>query len=143
IASATKFPPQGKPGLSKCCLKGHLHNGTPKGSLTNYSSTEFYVVHPPSGPTKKAILFLTDVMGHRLINSQLLADSISHSGRYTVVMPDLFNGDAWDINKVPEPEELERWLAKHQVTQKAILETSLKFLRKKFKVKKIGATGYC
>lgn len=54
-----------------------------------------YVAYPPgklTNSTSNAILYLTDIFGVTLLNSQLLADSLALAG-YLVVEPDLFDGD--------------------------------------------------
>lgn len=52
---------------------------------------------------------LTDVIGHRSINSQLIADQLAANG-YFVMMPDLFYGDAIPLNKVGE-FDIPKWYA--------------------------------
>jgi hypothetical protein len=50
---------------------------------------------------------LSDVIGHRSINSQLIADQFAANG-YFVMMPDLFHGDAIPLNKVEELD-IRKW----------------------------------
>lgn len=50
---------------------------------------ESYVALPDNKQTEVAILLLTDILGHKFNNLQLIADQFAKNG-YFVVMPDLF-----------------------------------------------------
>jgi dienelactone hydrolase len=76
---------------AKCCITGTEHHGRPIGSYETIGGYDSYVVHPDSQQAEKAILLLTDVLGHKFINAQLLADSFAANG-YLTVVPDLFHG---------------------------------------------------
>jgi sterol O-acyltransferase len=68
-----------------------------------------YVTQPENISTDVAVLVLTDVLGHRFINSQLVADKFAAEG-FVTVMPDLFHGDAVP-SVLPEGfPPFEKWL---------------------------------
>ncbi|KAF8538972.1 dienelactone hydrolase family protein [Trichophaea hybrida] len=124
---------------TECCGIGHLHSGTPKGSLTTFASINTYIT---GTRCNKVILFLTDVIGHKFINAQLLADSYAAHG-YQVVMPDLFNGDPWILNP-PEGASLQAWITNHQPEQtQPIVDAVMNSIKTELKPEKICAVGYC
>jgi len=88
-----------------------------------------------------AVLILTDVIGHRFINAQLIADQFAANG-YFVVMPDLFHGDAAPLNR-PSDFDFEKWRRSHDIERVTpVVEAALREIRKAG-VKKIGGVGYC
>src|SRR6201999_1177944 len=95
--------------------------------------------------TKKAILLLTDVIGHRFINAQLIADQFAANG-YFVVMPDLFHGDPVLLNR-PDNFDIMAWLQGppgHMINRvDPVVETVIKEMRSNLGCEKIGAVGYC
>jgi len=104
---------------------------------------ETYLAFPPDKSTDKAILILTDVIGHKYINVQLIADQFAANG-YFVAMPDLFNGDPVLLNR-PAGFDVMAWLKSGHETKEVdpIVETVIKELRGKYGVNKLGAVGYC
>jgi dienelactone hydrolase len=58
------------------------------------------------------LFLLTDILGHRFINIQLLADQFSESGYY-VVVPDLFKGDPVSLNPPEGFDILNDWFPRH------------------------------
>ncbi|KIY03553.1 uncharacterized protein Z520_00244 [Fonsecaea multimorphosa CBS 102226] len=133
-----------------CCFKGFKHEGEATGQIEQWNYFEVYVKYPENKSTEKAILFLTDIIGHRSINSQLMADQFAANG-YFVVMPDLFYGDAIELNKVGELD-IAKWfvggysakgIGHDPTTVDPIIETCLSEMRLKHHCKKIGAVGYC
>lgn len=104
-------------------------------------SVEAYIAKPADNSTKKAILIVTDVIGHGFINAQLIADQFAANG-YFVVMPDLFHGDPVLLNR-PSGFDLMTWLQGHLApTVDPIVESVVKELRMSG-YGKIGAVGYC
>ncbi|KAJ5788101.1 hypothetical protein N7457_003091 [Penicillium paradoxum] len=90
-----------------CCTVSIQHEGEAKGKLQHIGDVEVYI-STPERATKRAILLLTDVIGHRFINAQLIADQLAANG-YLVVMPDLFHGDPVLLNR-PADFDLMAWL---------------------------------
>jgi dienelactone hydrolase len=95
-----------------------------------------------------AILLLTDVLGNKFNNAQLIADQIAANG-YSVIAPDLFHGDPVPINR-PEGFDLMKWLKEgthglgHNVqTVDPVVKAAIKYMKEEMGVKRIGAVGYC
>lgn len=105
-----------------------------------------YFAHPDTDtPTSDiAIVFITDVLGI-YINSQLQADIFAQALNCTVVMPDLFSGDAIPVNAFDKgPVDLKSFLAKHTAdTVDPVVERTVRYLLEEKQVKKIGVVGYC
>lgn len=101
-----------------------------------------YFAYPADKPTENAILILTDVIGHKFINVQLIADHFAAAG-YLVVMPDLFNGDTVPLNR-PEGFNIMDWVKNHLPVQtEPIIDAVLKEMRENLGCKRIGGVGYC
>lgn len=108
-------------------------------------TVEVYFSYPKDNSTKRAILLLTDVIGHRFINAQLIADQLAANG-YFVVMPDLFHGDPVPLNR-PEGFDLMDWLKgppghlpdRVEPVVKAVLQE----MKSSLGCERIGAVGYC
>jgi dienelactone hydrolase len=101
-----------------------------------------YFAYPKTKSKKHAILILTDVLGHTLINAQLIADQFASKG-YFVVMPDLFSGDVVPINR-PESFNIMDWVKDHLPLQtEPIIDTVLKEMRDNLGCERIGGVGYC
>jgi len=124
-----------------CCATGFKHEGEATGEYKTIGDTEAYVVHPPA-PSTTALLILTDVIGHRFSNLQLLADQFAANG-YLVVAPDLFHGDPMKLNGPPGFDFM-KWLGGHG-TEKVdpVVEKTIAWLKSEMGVKKIGSIGYC
>ncbi|KAJ5785232.1 uncharacterized protein N7503_010444 [Penicillium pulvis] len=128
--------------LSHCCITGSLHEGEAKGELKDIHNISTYIVYPPDKSTKKAILIITDVIGHKFINAQLIADEFAAKG-YFVVMPDMFNEDSVPLNR-PEGFNIMDWVKNHSPLQtEPIINTVLKEMREKLGCQRIGGVGYC
>jgi len=82
-------------GLCPNCLKGGTLQGTPKGRFEEIGGIKTYVGagEAPVEHKDKAILLLTDVFGHGLVNNLLIADGLAQAASMNVYVPDLFNGD--------------------------------------------------
>ncbi|KAF3399451.1 hypothetical protein DPV78_006185 [Talaromyces pinophilus] len=125
-----------------CCYKGVKHEGQPVGSISTVKDFEVYTSYPENKSTDYAVLILTDVMGHKFNNAQLIADQFAANG-FFVFMPDLFHGDPVQLNRGPD-FDFAKWLQGHgPATADPIVEASITELREKYKVKKIAAVGYC
>ena len=105
---------------------------------------------PSKGHDGKAVLILTDVVGYKFKNTQLIADQFAANG-YPTYVPDLFNGDPVQINRSPG-FDLQKWLKGaagggqgpgHGPEQTdPIVDAVIKHLREKAGVTKLAAAGY-
>lgn len=149
-----------------CCVVGVKHDGEVNGQIEtigngiiyacfiNYyklnfiqltKSVEAYVSYPVDRSTKRAILLLSDALGHRFINSQLIADQLAANG-YFVVMPDLFHGDPVMLNR-PANFDIMSWLKGppgHLPNRvDPVVSLVLKEMRERLGCQRIGLVGYC
>ncbi|KAJ5088126.1 Sterol O-acyltransferase [Penicillium angulare] len=131
--------------LSACCTVGVKHEGEAKGQLQQVGGVETYLSYPENKSTKRAILLLTDVIGHRFINAQLIADQLAANG-YFVVMPDLFHGDPVPLNR-PEGFELQAWLKGppgHLPNRvEPVAQAVLQEMKSALGCERVGGIGYC
>ncbi|KAJ5612317.1 hypothetical protein N7510_005511 [Penicillium lagena] len=128
--------------LSRCCTLGSLHDGEATGEIKDIGDISTYFAYPADKSTENAILILSDVIGHRFINAQLLADQFAAAG-YFVVMPDLFTGDTVPLNR-PEGFNIMDWVKNHLPAQtEPIIDAVLKEMRENLGCKYIGGIGYC
>jgi len=133
-----------------CCYKGVKHEGTATGEFSQLGDFEIYTKYPEDKSTDLGILIITDVIGHRFINAQLIADQFAANG-YFVMMPDLFDKDPIPLNR-PGDFDIQKWLGgEYNEKKKAhlpptvdpIIDACLVEMRTKYNCKKIGAVGYC
>jgi dienelactone hydrolase len=104
---------------------------------------------PPAGKARdgQGILFVPDVIGIWQ-NSKLLADNFAAQG-YTVLLPDIFNGDALKLNRTGD-FDFAAWITKGSTGDNPhtppaidpIIVNAIKTL-KDLGIKRIGAVGYC
>ncbi|KAL7928190.1 esterase/lipase [Trichoderma chlorosporum] len=129
----------------RCCVTGASYEGSPCGEIKLFNDVEVYITYPEDKSTERAILFLTDVMGHRFINAQLIADRFAENG-YFVYMPDLFHGDPVSLNP-PKDFDIIGWLngppGHLPSSVDSIVQASINEMRKTLDCKKIGGVGYC
>lgn len=124
---------------------GVSHTGSPVGRVLNVSNVQTYISYPPGGAVgSKAILIATDIYGLPGLQNRLVADSIARAN-YTVVLPDLFRGDAVPFNSAGGPAyNLTEWRARHpQAAIDAIINSTLKYIRNELNVTRVGGAGYC
>src|SRR5438046_1658849 len=107
---------------------------------------EFYTASPPN-PSTAGILIISDVIGHRSINAQLIADDFACRG-YNVLMPDIFAGDPIPLNRLGD-FNVQAWLdgkygkRPHRPAQvDPIVAMSIAELRK-CGATKVAGVGYC
>lgn len=114
-----------------------------RGSGTaNVEKVNTYLAYPENKSTENAVLILSDILGHKFPNVQLLADQFAGNGYFTLI-PDLFHGDVVPLNR-PEGFQIMEWVKNHlpQHTQ-PIIDTVLGEMRGSLGVKRIGGVGYC
>ncbi|KAK9252947.1 dienelactone hydrolase [Lipomyces tetrasporus] len=126
-----------------CCLTGVKHEGPVTGEIIDYHGIQTYVSGDKT--SKKVIFIVTDIFGHVLSNTQLIADDFAAQGYY-VVVPDLFEGDAipWTPFEKLGEIDLPGWLGKHSVEViEPIVEKVLGHIKEDFAPTSIGSVGYC
>ncbi len=130
-----------------CCAptRGHIHSGTPKGSITTMVGIETYVTKT-NNFTGKALILLTDYFGLPLVNSQLLADTFAEQGGLNVYMPDQFHGEPAPLSILTGDTsfKLMEWLPQHpkQPTYDNTVAL-INELKQNHGVTKIACIGYC
>ena len=97
------------------------------------------------------MLIFTDVIGHRFVNAQLIADQFAANG-YLTHMPDLFHGDAIPLNRPPD-FDLQKWRfgaagggtgEGHQPARvEPVCKAAIKHLQEKESIKHLAVVGYC
>jgi hypothetical protein len=61
--------------MKECRIRGVKHDGQPAGEIKEVGGTKSYVAKP-SNPTDVGIVYLSDVFGLALVNTQLYAPLI-------------------------------------------------------------------
>ncbi|TRM64789.1 dienelactone hydrolase [Schizophyllum amplum] len=129
----------------KDCVRGVRWDGTPAGKIEKINGVDCYVATPESDyPKDKVLLFLTDIFGVPLVNSQLVADDFANNG-FKVVMPDYLNGDPVPADGLSPTNnfDLMAWFGNHTNEQtRAPLDKVIAGLKEQG-VTTFGATGYC
>jgi dienelactone hydrolase len=126
---------------SACCAKGLRHEGQSIGGLESFNGIETYVVGDRT--SKKVLYIMTDAIGHKFINLQLIADQFAEAG-YLVVMPDLFNGDPIALNPPAGFDPFKDWVPKHMPDiTKPIVNKVYDAIVEKYSPKYITSIGYC
>lgn len=75
----------------ECCLKGSIHEGTPRGATVTIGNIETYVSNPPSAKANgNVLLYFPDVYG-LFNNGRLIMDGFADAG-YLVLGLDYFQG---------------------------------------------------
>jgi len=130
---------------SSCAALKVKHQGAPAGELKNVSGIEMYHAYPPhsNSSDRKAIIHLTDIFGVPLLENKLLADSLAANG-YTVIVPDLFAGDAISVEEQEAGLNLTEWFTQHPQSEiERIVDVTLRYARTELGFARIGAVGYC
>lgn len=128
-----------------CCIIGVKHDGEPRGQIRKIGNVEAYVSYPANRSTRRAILVLSDVIGHEFVNSQLIADQLASNG-FFVVMPDLFHSDPIPLNR-PANFNFMTWLKGppgHLPNRvDPVVHSVLTHMRESLQCQRIGLVGYC
>lgn len=123
-----------------CCAKGFRHIGETHGKMIDLNGVETYAVGQPS---KKIILILSDVWGHKVSNNQLLADQFSENG-YFVLMPDIYMGDPVPPNPPAGVDLFSTWLPNHQPdVTRPVIDKVMEGIKKQYNPDYIASVGYC
>ncbi|KAL0484306.1 AIM2 [Acrasis kona] len=130
--------------MDQCCAKGSLHTGSPVGKVVELFSVLTYVTKS-NGPTKHAILLLSDAIGHTFINAQLAADTFAELGNVDVFIPDIVNGEGIPVSYLSgEKYDVAAWVSRHpKETCRHIIFDAARSLKSDMGYEKIGVVGYC
>ncbi|KAF8148251.1 dienelactone hydrolase endo-1,3,1,4-beta-D-glucanase [Crassisporium funariophilum] len=147
------------------CAEGVLLAGEPTGSIKADFQGAYYAPGPGEGPSKRAVLYLTDAFGMPLKNCKIMADEMAKHLECDVWIPDYFNGRPLlpvDAMAIPDRAGVKiswwQWVKfivtigipnlpaiisnTPSVVDKRI-ESFITLLQEKRKYEKIGAVGYC
>jgi len=130
-----------EPKICQDCVTG-AKEGEDK--LESFAGVKCFIARPPK-KSKNAILYITDVFGPTLQQAQENCKVMAEAG-YLVVIPDLFNGDSVDGKLAPSElmALFPTWFPKHvQDTKLPICENTIKELKEKEGIEKIGFVSYC
>jgi len=129
-----------------CCVPGADIGYKGKGEVKKIAGIDCYIV----GDSPNAIILSTDVFGYQNEHAQYNADYFAEKGGFTVLIPDLFNGDSCSLKSfTTNPSESRGylfgvWFPKHSV-QKTV-EIIVQFtnqLKGQGKYTTIQTNGYC
>ena len=128
----------------KCCKSGHVHKGNPTGTFTTLAGIETYVAKNPNS-NGKAVLYVTDALGYKFVNNQLLADTYAEQAEVDVYMPDFLEGDAVPTSVLSgQAFDFMPWLGKHNREKcYPLVEAAAKELRETHGVTKLASVGFC
>ncbi|KKK27037.1 hypothetical protein ARAM_001130 [Aspergillus rambellii] len=80
------------------CFSGHIHEGTPKGSVTTLHGLNVYVAEPSGDPAheiKGIVVIIPDAFGWDFVNNRLLADNYAEKGKYKLYTIEKTNITLW------------------------------------------------
>jgi len=137
----------------KCCGTVHArHEGDALGKMETLNGVETYVARPSDKVHNGiGILFLTDVLGHKLHNAQLLADQFAANG-YLTIMPNIIHNDPVPTENAPKDFDIMKWFVGEAPHGKVshtpdtvfpVVNAAVEWLRGEGGIKKLGAVGYC
>ncbi|KAJ3525065.1 hypothetical protein NMY22_g10729 [Coprinellus aureogranulatus] len=142
-------------GITKDCLKGSLHPGTPKGRNETIAGVNTYVAEPPKGhgkAPKKVIFFFSDVFSAVWINNELIQDYFASQG-YHVYGLDYFFDDPiqnhtnFDLEPFDPDFDMDAWIAKSRKQAEEVLPGWIDAVRSRSgeltPLSLIRAAGYC
>jgi hypothetical protein len=98
---------------SPCCADpGAKQNHSAHGCEEQIGGVNTY----KTGQGKSSIVIFTDIFGYSFINIRKVADQFAQGSQTTVLIPDLFNGDAMSPDLPNIWDLLPGWLKKHSPT---------------------------
>ncbi|XP_078680822.1 carboxymethylenebutenolidase homolog isoform X1 [Branchiostoma floridae x Branchiostoma belcheri] len=122
-----------------CCIGDRLEYGS-MGRAVKVGGVDMYVATPKT-PTKKGVVFFSDVFGWELPNTRYIVDMIANNG-YVAILPDVFEGEPWPADKdrstFPEWRKRKDPNKIHPVTDAAV-----GYLQQEFGVEQLGCVGFC
>lgn len=129
--------------VSNCCAQGFKHTGQALGKLVDIAGINTYVTGDETLASKKFIYLFTDVLGHKFINIQLIADQYAKNG-YFVAVPDLFNNDPVPLNPSEGYNVFTDWFPNHgpEITQ-LIVDKFVDGVKTKYSPEFSAGLGYC
>ncbi|KAJ5591757.1 uncharacterized protein N7459_002126 [Penicillium hispanicum] len=110
-----------------CCTVGVKHEGKAKGQFQPIGDVEAYISRPADGSTERAILLLTDVIGHRFINAQLIADQLAANGYPGFDLMTWLHGPPGHLLNRVEP----------------VVQAIFEAIKSELGYERVGAIGYC
>jgi hypothetical protein len=128
--------------MDDCCAKGHIHSGTPTGSMVVVAGAQTYLAQAKNF-TGRAVLFLTNAFGLEFINNKLLADTYAAQANVNVYMPHIFNGVPFPISALEGvPFDRDTWIGNNPKSFSIdIANNAARELREKHGVTKLAAIG--
>ncbi|KAK4689398.1 carboxymethylenebutenolidase, partial [Tremellales sp. Uapishka_1] len=158
--------------VAPCCISGHIHEGTPLGSISVLHGLRTYITPSPatnsSSEKQDIILLIPDIFGIDLVNTKLVADEwAGHNKNWKVLLPDVFEGDAIPesllktiapnlrdqaeatvVSKAADTAKMAAslgpWLVKHrEAVARPIVEGFVQNLKADPSTGKIAAIGFC
>ena len=132
----------------KHCVEVFIWQGEPTGKEVTVAGLGTYVARPKETKTDgKAILFIHDIWGWKMVNNRLLCDNICQLAQIPVFMPDLYAGDVLlnDEEKAAgKKPDFVAFLNSHSVeTTDPLIRSVLDELRASHGITAVGAVGYC
>ncbi|WPH03470.1 Hypothetical protein R9X50_00635000 [Acrodontium crateriforme] len=130
----------------ECCTKGGtIHEGEPRGTLTEIAGLPTYIVEPAAGSANgHVLLFYPDVWGFYQ-NNFLIMDGFADAGFKTVAI-DYFRGDAVQNHRGIEPDfDFPAWALGYMRTAEVDVPKWEEEVKAKFGVggAKFACVGYC
>ncbi|ODQ61841.1 hypothetical protein WICANDRAFT_82023 [Wickerhamomyces anomalus NRRL Y-366-8] len=130
--------------LTHHCTETNFHSGESVGKIQPEYLTfkDVYVVGDES-KNKGVVVILTDIFGNKYNNNQLVADAFAKAGYYALI-PDLFDGDAVELENYGKPGYFDTWKKNHgfNVTSPYVKDF-LKKIDSELKPTKIFSVGHC
>lgn len=91
------------------CFAGHVHHGTPTGTIQDLHGAKTYIALPPDNAhPKSTVIFYCDAFGLNLVNNKLLADRYAAETGCQVLAPDMFPSGAASVGTMTAMNNLLR-----------------------------------